>query len=275
MGKQWKQWLTLFWGAPKSLQMVIVAMKLNNAYSLEGKSMITLDSLLKKQRHPFADEGLYIQNYGFSSSHIQMWEFDQKEGWALKNWCFQTVVLGKTLESPLDCKKIKPVHPKGNQPWMFIGRTDTEAETPILWPPDAKSWLNGKDPDAGKDWRQEEKGGDRGWDGCMASLTQCTWVWASSRRWWRTGRPGVLQSTEVTELETTSWLNNRHSSIEFWLLTCSKGYNNSTQNRANILLCSLCWNFLTRQFPPWQRATITMAFRFHVYKEPKTLLVPI
>ena len=87
-----------------------------------------------------------------------MWEMDHKEGWAPKNWCFQTVVLEKTLESPLDCKEIQPVHPKGNQSWIFIGTTDAEAETPILWPPDAKSWLTGKDPDAGKDWRREEKG---------------------------------------------------------------------------------------------------------------------
>ena len=87
-----------------------------------------------------------------------MWELDHKESWALKNWCFWTVVLEKTLESPLDFKEIKPVHPKGNQSWIFIGRTDAEAETPILWPPDAKNQLNGKDPDAGKDWRQEEKG---------------------------------------------------------------------------------------------------------------------
>ena len=93
-----------------------------------------------------------------------MWELDYKESWALKNWCFWTVVLEKTLESPLDCKEIQPVHPKGDQSWVFIGRTDVAAETPILWPPDAKSWLIGKDPDVGKDWRQEEKGRQRmGW----------------------------------------------------------------------------------------------------------------
>ena len=87
-----------------------------------------------------------------------MWELNYKQSWALKNWCFGTVVLEKTIESPLDCREIKPVHPKGNQSWIFIGRTDAEAETPILWPPDAKNWLIGKDPDPGKDWRQEEKG---------------------------------------------------------------------------------------------------------------------
>ena len=115
-------------------------------------------SMLKKQRHHFFDQGVYNQSYGFSSSHVRMWELDHKEGWVPKNWCFSTVVLEKILESPLDCKEIQLVHPKGNQSWVFIGRTDVEAETPILWPPDAKSWLTGKDPDVGKDWRQEEKG---------------------------------------------------------------------------------------------------------------------
>ena len=111
---------------------------------------------IKNQRHYFADNGPSSQSYGFSSSHVWIWELDYKESWAPKNWSFWTVVL-KTLESPLDCKKIQPVHPKGNQPWIFIGMTDAEAETPILWPPGAKNWLIWKDPDAGKDWRQEEK----------------------------------------------------------------------------------------------------------------------
>ena len=104
----------------------------------------------------FADKDLYSQSYGFSSSHVRMWELDCKEGWALKNWCLQ-IVLEKTLESPLDSKEVKPVNPKGNKPWTFIGRTDAEAEASILWPPDAKSHFFGKDPDAGKDWRQNEK----------------------------------------------------------------------------------------------------------------------
>ena len=113
---------------------------------------------IKKQRHHFVDKGLYSQSYGFSSSQVQMWELDHKEGRVPRNWCLWTVVLEKTLESPLDCKEIQLVHPKGNQSWIFIGRTDAEAETPILWPPDAKSWLIWKDPDAGNDWRWEEKG---------------------------------------------------------------------------------------------------------------------
>ena len=113
---------------------------------------------IKKQRHYFADKDPSSQSYGFLSSHVRMWELDYKESWVRKNWCFWTVVLEKTLESPLDCKEIKPLHPKGNQSWIFIGRTDAEAEAPILWPSDAKNWLIGKDSDAGKDWRQEEKG---------------------------------------------------------------------------------------------------------------------
>ena len=112
---------------------------------------------IKKQRHYFAYKGLPSQSYGFSSGHVWMWELDYNEGWAEKNWCFWTVVLEKTLESPLDCKEIQSVHPKGDQFWVFIGRTDIEAETPILWPPDVRSWLIWKDPDE-KDWRQEEKG---------------------------------------------------------------------------------------------------------------------
>ena len=111
----------------------------------------------KKQRHHFVDKGPYSQSYGFSSSHVQIWELDHREGWVPKNRCFWTVVLEKTLESPLDCKEIKPVNSKGNQPWIFIRRTDTEAAAPLLWPSDAKSWLTGKDPDAGRDWGEEKE----------------------------------------------------------------------------------------------------------------------
>ena len=113
---------------------------------------------IKKQRYHFVNKDLSSQRHDFSISHIWMWELDSKESWALKNWCFWTVVLEKTLENPLDCKEIQPVHPKGDQSWVFIGSTDVEAETPILWPPDGKNWLTGKDPDAGKDCRWEEKG---------------------------------------------------------------------------------------------------------------------
>ena len=145
-----------------------------------------------EKKHYFADKGLYSQSYGLSSSHIWMWELDHKEGWALKVWCFWTVVLGKTLESPLDCKEIQPVNPQGSKSCIFIGRTDAEAETPILWLPHAKNWLTGKD------WCWEGlgaggEGDDRGWDGWMASPTQWTWVWVGSGSWWWTGRPGRLQ----------------------------------------------------------------------------------
>ena len=113
---------------------------------------------IKKQRNKFTKKGTSSQSYDFSSSHVQMWELDYKESWALKNWHFWTVVLEKTLESPLDFKEIQPVHPKGDQSWIFIGRTDAEAETPVLSPPDVKSQLIRKDPESGKDWRWKEKG---------------------------------------------------------------------------------------------------------------------
>ena len=155
--------------------------------------MTNLRQHIKKQRHYFVDKGPYSQSYGFSSTHVWMWELDYKESWVPKNWCFQTVVLEKTLESPLDCKEIQPVHPKGNQSWIFIGRTDAETDSPILWPPDGKNWLIRKNPDTGQDWRQEEKGTTEdemvGWHQIW-----WTWVWASSGSWWWTGKPGVLQS---------------------------------------------------------------------------------
>ena len=140
---------------------------------LKSKAMTNLDSILKKQRHYFADNSPSSKSYGFSSSHVWMWELDYKESWAPKNWCFWTVVLEKTFESPLDWMEIQPINPKGNQTWILIERTDTESA--ILWQPDAKNWLLGKDPDAGEDWRQEEEG-MTGWDRWMISLTQWTWV---------------------------------------------------------------------------------------------------
>ena len=139
MGGKGKQWQTLFSWAPKSLQMVTAAMKLKD--TPWKKSYDEPRQCIKKQRHYFADKGPSNQSYGFSSSHVWMWELDYKEGWTLKNWCFWTVVLEKTLESRLDFKEIKPVNPKWNQSWMFIERTDAEAEAPLLWPPAAKSWL--------------------------------------------------------------------------------------------------------------------------------------
>ena len=162
---------------------------------------------IRKQRHYFANKGPSSQSYGFSSSHVWMWELDYKESWGLKNWCFWAVVLEKTLESLLDCKEIKLVHPKGNQSWIFIGRTDAEAETPVLWPPDAKSWLIGKDPDAEKDWGQEEKG--------MTEDEMAGWHhWLNGHEFVWT--PGVgdgqgglacCGSRGHKESDTTEWLN--------------------------------------------------------------------
>ena len=147
----------LFFWAPRSLQMVTAAMKLKDPCSLEGKLWPTRQHI-KRKRHYSANKGLSSQGYGFSSSHIWIWELGYKESWVQKNWCFWTVVLEKTLESPLDCVEVKPVHHTGDQSWVFIGRTDIEAKTPILWPHDAKNCLTGKEPDAGKHWRCEEKG---------------------------------------------------------------------------------------------------------------------
>ena len=134
---------------------------------------------IKKQRHYFASKGLSGQGYGFSSGHVWMWELDHKESWVIKNWCLWTVVLEKTLESPLDCKEIQPVHPKGNQSWIFLGKIDAKAQTSIPWPHDMESWLIWR-PWC---WERLKAGGeadDRGWDGWMASLTPWTWVWVSS-----------------------------------------------------------------------------------------------
>ena len=132
--------------------------KIKRRFLLGRTAMTNLDSILKSRNVTFPDKGLYSQSYGFSNSHVWMWELDHKEGWAKKNLCFWNMALEKILESQLDSKEIRPVNPGGNQPWMFIGRTDAHTESPILWPPGAKSWFTGKDPDIGKDWRQIEKG---------------------------------------------------------------------------------------------------------------------
>ena len=168
MGKQWKQCQTLFSWAPKSRQMVTLAVKLKD-FSPWKKSYDQPRQHIKNQRHYFANKGSSSQGYGFSSSHVWMWELDHKESWVLKNWCFWIVVLEKALESPLDCKEIQPVHPKWNQSLIFIGRTDAEA--PILWPPDAKNW-HLKRPWCWEKLKAGGEGDNRGWDGWMASLTR-------------------------------------------------------------------------------------------------------
>ena len=147
----------IFWGS-KIIADGDCSHEIKRHLLLGRKAMTNLDSIVKKQRHYFANKGPSNRSYGFSSSHVWMWELDYKESWAPKNWCFWTVALEKTLESSLDCKEIQPVHPKGNQFWISIGKTDADAEAPILWPPDMKNWPTEKDPDAGKHWRQEEKG---------------------------------------------------------------------------------------------------------------------
>ena len=175
--------------------------------SVQFSLSVVSDSLLP-------DKGLYSQRSGFSRSHVWMWELDHTEGWAQNNGYFWTVVLEKTLESPLDCKEINRVNPKGNQSWIFTGRTDTEAEVSIVWQPDVKNWLIRKDTDAGKDLRQDKKGMTVvEMDAWMTSLTHWTWVWAGSRSWWWTGKSGMLQSTGsqrvgnnwVTELDWGSF----------------------------------------------------------------------
>ena len=173
---------------------------------LGRKPRTNLDSVLKSRDITLLTN-LHCQSVDFSSSHVRMWKMDHKNGWV--------VVLEKTLKSPWDCKEIKPVNPKGNQPWLLIGRTDAEAEASILWPPDVKSWLSGKDLDVGKDWGQEEKGA-RGWDGWMASLTQWTWVWAN---WEIVGGQGNLACCcpwGRKESDTTERLNNNRLWLYSW-----------------------------------------------------------
>ena len=158
MGKQWKQWLTLFFWTPEITADGDCSHEIKRCLLLGRKVMTNLDSIFKSRDMTLSTKVHLVKVIVFSSGCVWMWELDCKESWALKNWCFWTVVLEKTPESPLDCNEIQPVHPKGDQSWVFIGRTDAEAETPILWLPDAKSWLIRKDCDAGKNWGEEEKG---------------------------------------------------------------------------------------------------------------------
>ena len=148
---------------------------------------------IKKQRHYFANKGPSSQGYGVSSGHVWMWELDCEESWAPKNWCFWTVVLEKPLESPLACKEIQPVHPKEDQSWLFIGRTDVEAETPVLWSFTwCKKLTHWKRPWCWEGLGAGGEGDNRGWDGWMASPIRWMWIWVNSGSWWWTGRPGVL-----------------------------------------------------------------------------------
>ena len=155
-----------------------------------------------------------------------MWEMDCEKSWALTNWCFWTVVLEKTLESPLDCKEIQPVHSKGDQSWVFTGRTDVEAETPIFWPPDVKSWLIGKDPEIWERLKAEGEGDNRRWDSWIASPTQWTWVCVNSGSWWWTGRPGVLwfmgSQTRLSDWTELNWTEEQKLREAYWPLDNKK-----------------------------------------------------
>ena len=181
---------------------------------------------IKKQRDYFANKGPSSQSYGFCNSHVWMGELDYKESWVPKNWCVWTVMLWKTLESPLDCKEIQPVHHKGNHSWIFIGRTD--AETPILWPPDAKSWLLWR-PWCWERLKVGGEGDDRGWGGWMISPTPWTWVWVNSASWWWTARPGMLQSMGLqrvghdwgTELNWTDIITLNNNVVPVLLISLS------------------------------------------------------
>ena len=190
-----------------SLWMVDWSHEIRKWLLLGRKTMTNLVSVLKSKDITLLTKIHTVKAiYGLSSSHVWMWELGHKEGWAPKNWCFWTMVLEKTLKSPLDSKEIKPVNPKGNQSWIFIGRTDAEAKAQILWPPDVTRQHIGKDPDARKDWRQKKRVTEyeNHW---MASLIQWTWTWTKSGKWWGPGT-GMLQSMGVTTWQLNNNKNN-------------------------------------------------------------------
>ena len=222
MGKRWKRWETIFLGS-KITANGDCRHEIKRCLLLGRKTMTNLDSLLKSR-----DIALLTKVHIVKTITVVMYGWENwtisKENWVPKNWCFWIVGLERTLESPLDCKEIQPVNPKGNHSWIFIGRTDAEGETPKLWPPDAKNWLIGKDLDAMKGWRQEVKG-TTGWDGWMASLTQWTWVWANSRRQWRTGEPSLLQPMGSQRFRH-NWATelNSHTEKAMWMLSQRLGW---------------------------------------------------
>ena len=222
MGKKWKQWQILSYWAPKITGQWLQPWNYKMLAPCK-KSYNKPTQCLKKLRYHFANKGPKSQSYRFSSSYIRMCELDHKEGWAPKNWCFWTMVLEKALQSSLDSKEIKSVNPKGNQPRIFIGRTDAEA--PILWPLDVKSQLTGKDPWCWERLRAGGEGENKGWHGWMALSTQWTWVWATprtvkDREVWHAAVHGVTkvrhdlatEQTLVTEL--TFWYISPNKKIQ-------------------------------------------------------------
>ena len=202
--------------------------------------------------HHFTSEGASSQSYGLSGSHEWMWELDHKENWGRKDWCFWTVVLEKTLESPFDFKEIKPVNPEGDQSWIFIGRTDAEAEAPVLWPPDAKRWLTGKDPDAAKDWRQKEKQ-QQGWDGWMASPT---W-WTELEQLWglvvdREACRAAVHGTAMSWTWLSNWteLNWTTAAAEVWFSEMLESVS-TTSAGGKFPVCNNIWHHLWASWQPW------------------------
>jgi len=209
---------------------------------LGRKVMTNLDSIFKSRDITLPTKVRLVK----ASGHVWMWVLDCEESWMLKNWCFWTMVLEKTLESPLDCKEIQPVHSKGDWSWVFFGRTDAKAETPVLWPPHVKSWL------VGKDWCWEGlgargKGAYRGWDGWMASQTWWTWVWVNSGSWWWTGRPGVLQFMGSQRSDTTEWLNWTEYLVYAVLVKTQKYYRFWKPWVKKCVSICLIWIYLTHR----------------------------